>query len=171
MAINLGLCEPDALGRLIIDPDVYYGEHRYLTVPKKGDSSQHLDVPVMTSKNGTGVYTLVLANCYDSGRDVHVQGNYIWKNKGGYLPGNLYTEFYFLIFLTCVYSALAVWYGYSMKVHQQAKIEIQKWVMGTIALGLMENIFKCLDYDIWNISGIRSGLPMFACKYVYAFET
>ena len=148
---------------------MYYGEHRYLTIPKSGASTQQLDVPVMTSQHGSGVYTLVLANCYDNGRDVHVSGEYVWKNKGGYLPGNLYTEFYFLMVLTVVYMTVAIWYGYKMKVHEQSKVEIQKWVLGTICLGLVENIFKCVDYDIWNLTGIRTGLPMYACKYGFMF--
>merc|ERR1712048_176366 len=109
----------------------------------------------------SGKYILVISNCNPHGRNMTVEGNYVWKSKGGYLPGDMFGIMYFLFFLTVVYGVLFTWYSISMKVHQESTIPIQNWILGTISLGLLESFFKAGDYWVWNEEGTHFLFAMY----------
>lgn len=159
---NAGLCLSDNVGRLIIDSEIYGGEHRPLLVSETGEFSSGVNSPIMSTTQGTGKYTLAIANCNDFGRDVYISGKYTWKSKGGYLPGDLFDEFHFFILFMIVYFVLFLWYGKSMRDNRDATIGIQKWILGTLLLGLVELIFKTMDYFVWNLGGTRNGFILYA---------
>jgi len=48
-----------------------------------------------------------------------------------------------------------------MKVYEDAAIPIQKWILGTIILGLLETFFRTGDYIVWNIDGTRFWFAMY----------
>lgn len=155
-AIDLGLCADTALGRLILDGEVFAGKHRFIDVPAAGKSEDFLKYGKFEEKEGTsGKYAILFANCNDAGRPVVVEGEMEWKSKHGYLPGDLfpYMNFYAVIF--CVYFALILWYGISMKMFEDGNIPIQGWIFGTIAIGCLEMFFKTGDMFIWNEEGSR----------------
>jgi len=162
-AIELGLCDgsEDHLGRLIIDKDKFEGEHRFLTVPATGEMEANVKYGKIEQKTDTGKYVLIMANCNDHGRNVMVNGKYEWKSKHGYLPGNLFGELYFFVGLSIVYFILVIWYGISMKCNEESVIPIQKWILVTIIIGLVEVFFKGGDFFIWNEDGYRVWFAMY----------
>ena len=160
----MGLCESEKIGRLIVDKVKFKGEHRYLLVPNKGEFKGTVPLPVMTSHAGSGQYTLLMSNCDDYGRDVQLSGKSIWKSHGGYLPGDLFEEWRFVILLSFCYAALMIWYGTSMKKNKDSTIEIQKWILCTIFLGLIQIVLESVDYAIWNHTGVRSDHALYSCK-------
>eukprot|EP00546_Thalassionema_frauenfeldii_P001963 CAMPEP_0178933814 /NCGR_PEP_ID=MMETSP0786-20121207/23502_1 /TAXON_ID=186022 /ORGANISM="Thalassionema frauenfeldii, Strain CCMP 1798" /LENGTH=287 /DNA_ID=CAMNT_0020611499 /DNA_START=493 /DNA_END=1356 /DNA_ORIENTATION=+ len=42
-----------------------------------------------------------------------------------------------------------------MKMHEDSYIPIQRWIMGTILMGLLETFFRSGDYWVWNEDGSR----------------
>ena len=166
--VELGLCEASNRGRMIINQALFGGEHRPVTIPPTGDYLASVKLPIMDTKEGTGQYSLVLANCNDYGRNVMVDGEYIWKSKGGYLPGDLFDEWKFFTVFTIGYAGLLFWYGRSMSQNKESTIGIQKWILGTVVLGLIELIFKGIDYMEWNLQGTRIEAVMYFCKYSYS---
>lgn len=158
----LGICDESSIGRLIIDNELFGGEQRPLVVPSTGDFEGSIDIaPKMDSKQGTGKYTLVLANCDDYGRDVHMHGKYLWKSKDGYLPGNLFSELYFFVLMTLFYGAFLCSYAFSMKKNEDATIGIQRWILCTIVLSVIELFLKTSDYMEWNVNGFRMDFIMY----------
>ena len=160
----LKMCASDQLGKLIIDSALYKGQHKFLGVPGEGDFEGSIADPVMTTKSGNGQYTLLMANCNDFGRDIKISGDYVYKNKGGYLPGDLFDDWHFLMLLTLGYGSLLFWYGKNMKQYKDSTIGIQKWILGTVGLGLLETFFAVTDYAQWNRTGHRSTFIMLLCK-------
>eukprot|EP00578_Thalassiosira_sp_NH16_P001267 CAMPEP_0181132464 /NCGR_PEP_ID=MMETSP1071-20121207/31007_1 /TAXON_ID=35127 /ORGANISM="Thalassiosira sp., Strain NH16" /LENGTH=562 /DNA_ID=CAMNT_0023218795 /DNA_START=41 /DNA_END=1729 /DNA_ORIENTATION=- len=162
-AAALGLCHggPRQEGRLIVDPDKFKGEHRFLGVPASGDWHRNVKLGMFDLKEGkgedsTGKYVLVMSNCNDIiGRNLTVTGDYVWKSVHGYLPGNLFGEMYFFSFLTICYAVLIAWYGIKMSIHGDEVIPIQKWMCTTIGIGLLEVFFKAGDLWVWNVDGDR----------------
>jgi hypothetical protein len=167
LAVELQICEPSNVGRLIIDETLFHGEHRPVSILLEGNYQASVQVPVMKTNEGTGQYSLVLANCNNYGRGVLVEGEYIWKSKGGYLPGNLFEEWKFFTFFTVAYGVLLAWYGRSMKQNKDSIIGIQKWILCAIVLGLIELVFKGIDYMEWNHRGTRIDGVMYLCKYCH----
>ena len=159
-ASALGLCAggPKQEGRLIVDPERFSGQHRFLGVPASGEWQQSIRDGMMSleDKQGTGKYVLVIANCNDvSGRNLTVSGEYVFKSDHGYLPGNLFREMYFFSALVVIYVVLLAWYGLKMSLHRDDIITIQKWVATTIGIGLLEVFFKAGDLWVWNTDGER----------------
>ena len=107
---------------------------------------------------------VVVANCYDYGRSIWVEGPYELKSKGGYLRGDLFQEWHFFIFFTVCYISFFCWFARSMNENKNSTIGIQKWILGTIFLGGLELFFKSCDYYAWNKSGLRTNGIMFICK-------
>lgn len=162
-AINSGFCTGDnnQYGRIIVNTTLFKGQHRFIDVPASGAMSAKVHFAQLEEPEISGKYILVIANCNDEGRRVTVQGHYTWKSVHGYLPGDLFGEMYFFAFLASVYLVLALWYGITMKVYEDALIPIQKWVLGTIVLGLLETVFRTSDYFAWNTHGTRFWFAMY----------
>jgi len=180
-AAALDLCKggPKQEGRLIVDPDKFQGQHTFLGVPPSGEWKREVKLGMFDlnddedgkEKGGDGKYVLVMANCNDViGRNLTVSGEYVWKSAHGYLPGNLFGEMYFFEFLTVCYTILLAWYGIKMSIHRDEVIPIQKWMAGTIGIGLLEVFFKAGDLWVWNIDGDRfwfslyTGVIVGVCK-------
>lgn len=156
----LGLCKggPKQEGRLIVDPNKFQGEHRFLGVPPDGKWQRSVKTGMFDLKKtkGTGKYVMVVANCNDLiGRNVTVTGEYVYKSSHGYLPGNLFGEMYFFSALTIFYMILFAWYGLKMSLFRDEIIPIQKWMAVTIGIGLLEVFFKAGDLWVWNVDGDR----------------
>ena len=167
-AAALGFCDEVSgqKGRLIVDSTLFQGEHRFVPIPASGKVEATVRLPKIEAKEGSGKYTLVLANCNDAGRDVTVKGPYVWKSKHGYLPGDLFSEWSFYIVLSALYFALFLWYGLSMRTYKESKIAIQNYVMITIFLGLLEMFFRSGDYWIWNDDGTRAWYAVYTCEFL-----
>jgi hypothetical protein len=155
-----GYCEQTDFGQIIVEESLFTGVHRPILVPATGSFQGTVDT-MMNTHDGTGTYTLVFANCYDYGRDITLIGNYEWKSKGGFLPGDLFSEWHFLNFLTICYCGILFWYARTMSAHKNSTIGIQKWILGTIALAFLEMFFRSCDYFEWNKSGLRKDAVMY----------
>lgn len=160
-AITLSLCTggPKQEGRLIINHQ-FQGEHVVLPVPALGKwekrvTSGYFDLK-KTGDQGTGKYIMLVANCNEKkGRNLTVSGQYVWKSVHGYLPGNLFGEMHFFSLLVILYVILIAWYGLKMSIHGDAIILIQKCILATIGIGLLEAFFKAGDLWVWNVDGDR----------------
>jgi Lung seven transmembrane receptor len=153
--VAYGMCRNDTMGRLLIDDTLFTGNHREVTIPDEGEVTETIKYGKM-EETQSGTYVVLFANCNQHGREIYVNGETVWKSKHGYLPGELYGFMYFYVIVTVVYFALWTMYGYAMKINAAYRIEIEKWIMLAISLGLLEMIFRSLDYFIWNIHGYRS---------------
>jgi hypothetical protein len=158
--VKKGLCTGghDDYGRLIIKYDKFNGDHRFVEISQTGAVSKTVKYARMEERV-TGQYVVLFANCNPSdGREVTVTGETLWKSKHGFLPGKLFEFMYFYIFLVIVYFGLLLWYGISMKLNEASRIPIEKWILTTIVLGLVEHFFRTSDYMIWNADGYRQDL-------------
>jgi len=179
-AADLGLCKggPKQEGRLIVDPEKFQGQHRFLGVPPSGDWKRSVkeglfDLKTLSAERGEGAgkYVLVMSNCNDLiGRNLTVSGEYYLKSSHGYLPGNLFGEMYFFSALTIFYAILLAWYGLKMSIHRDEIIPIQKWVLGTVGIGLLEVFFKGGDLWVWNIDGERFWFSLYTGVVVGVFK-
>jgi len=165
-APSLGLCTggPKQEGRLIVDPEKFSGQHRFLGVPPSGDWQRNIKTGFLelTNEEETGKYVLVIANCNDvTGRNLTVSGEYVFKSDHGYLPGNLFHEMYFFSALVIIYTILIAWYGLKMSINRDDMIPLQKWVVATIGMGLLEVFFKAGDLWVWNTDGSRFGFTLY----------
>lgn len=153
----MGLCEGSQYGRLIMDSTKFAGKHRFKSVPASGDFQESLKYGRFEQKSAkaSGKYVLVMANCNDEGRTILVKGKTIWKSVHGYLPGDLFGLMYFFAALTALYFLMLLWYGVTMKIHEEEIIPIQRWVFGTICMGTLELFFRTGDLFVWNEDGTR----------------
>jgi len=162
-AIDLGLCKGNHadLGRLIINGTAFEGEHRSVVVSPTGAHEMRVSNALIEESETTGNFVMVMANCNEYGRTVSVSGTYVWKSKGGFLPGDLFGEMYFYEMLVILYVLLLSWYGIMMYKNQDNVIPIQKWIVITMFIGLMETFFKAGDLWVWNEDGVRFWFAMY----------
>jgi hypothetical protein len=154
-AVAANQCSSDMMGRLMINPDLFQGEHRTVEVPTEAD--QEFRLPNPTFEVGvTGDYVMVLANCDDYGMDVFSLGSMEWKSVKGYLPGEMFGLMFFYAAMTVVYLVFVLWYWGGMRLYQDAAIPIQKFILTTISLGFLEFFFRAVDLGTWNMDGLRS---------------
>eukprot|EP00804_Cyclotella_cryptica_P030449 CCRYP_008523-RA/>CCRYP_008523-RA protein AED:0.11 eAED:0.11 QI:0/0.5/0.33/1/0.5/0.33/3/128/516 len=160
-AAALGLCSgsPKQEGRLIIDPDKFMGQHKFLMVPSSGEWKRKVKDGLfkLDNKAGTsGKYVFVMANCNNIiGRNLTVSGQYTWSSVHGYLPGNLLGQMYFFFLVFACYVLLFAFYACKMRKYRDAIIPIQKWVLAAIGIGVLELFFKGGDLWVWNVDGDR----------------
>mmetsp|Transcript_16495 Transcript_16495/g.46059 ORF Transcript_16495/g.46059 Transcript_16495/m.46059 type:complete len:583 (-) Transcript_16495:474-2222(-) len=154
-AIDLGLCEGNQYGRLIMDAAIFEGQHRFLNIPSTGSYDNFMKYGKFPQKGENGKYVIAMANCNDEGRPVLVSGKTVWMSDHGFLPGDLFGRMYFMAGVTVLYFILLLWYGISMRVNEDDYIPIQKWILVTIAMGTLELFFRSGDLFVWNEDGTR----------------
>lgn len=164
-SISLGLCDNSDMGRVIIDQALFKGERRFVNIPATGKYIGNLTYPLFTTHAGSGQYTLLLANCNDYGRDVQLSGHSVWQSKGGYLPGDRFEEWQFIMFMMLSYAILFAWYGINMKKYRDSRIGIQAWILGTIFLCLLHAFLRTTDFVIWNSDGLRSDAALYTSEF------
>jgi hypothetical protein len=167
-AIALNMCTGRSdYGRLIVNETLFKGTIRSLPIDATGKQDVYVTSSQISVDEGSGNYVLVMANCNAEGRTVTVSGWYSWKSKGGYLPGDLFGALYYFIFLVVVYAVLLAWYGISMAIYKEATIPIQKWILVTLFMGLIEMLFKTGDYLLWNSNGTRFWFALYfgMCRF------
>ena len=135
--VSSGLCKNETLGRLLLDDVLFTGNHREVIIPNEGDDTESIKYGKM-EETESGSYVVLFANCNLRGREIYVEGEAVWKSKHGYLPGELYGFMDFYVIVTIVYFVLWAMYGCAMKVNAAYRIEIEKWIMLAISLGLLE---------------------------------
>jgi len=138
-----------------------------MKIPNSGEFAGTIKYGKLEEPKDSGEYILVIANCNDkTGRDVEVTGQYTLKSKHGFLPGEFYGEMIFFAFLTILYFVLMLGYGISMKIYEDDGIPIQKWILCSIALGLLESFFLTGDYFVWNEDGTRFWFAMYTGIFI-----
>jgi Lung seven transmembrane receptor len=168
-SIGEGYCSKNDTGRLLIDTRRYRGDLFTLQVPQQGIFSETLQQG-KTIKQLSGAYVLLYANCNDKGRPIYITGQSTWKSKHGYLPGELYGFMMFYGFVSLIYVALFAGFGTLMHIYKDSRIEIEKWIVISIGMGLSEMIFRSGDYFIWNTFGTRSTTFVWISFLVGAFK-
>ena len=162
-ALELDICQSRSdsqtpKGHLIMNKTSFVGQSRSVNIPSSGSASVkfgHMEESV------SGKYVIVIANCNPMGRNMTVSGQYVLKSSHGYLPGNLFGAMYYFAIVSLAYLALLLWYGLSMRCHQDAVIPIQQWILTTISISFLETFFKAGDYWVWNEDGTRFWFAMY----------
>lgn len=158
-AVELGLCEGGPkYGKLIVNSTKFSGSgsHRLVEIDPTGDVvDQKLKYGEFEEVDNNGRYVVIFANCDDEGREVLVKGATVWKSNHGYLPGELFEFMYFYAFVTLVYFALMGAYGLSMQRYSESNIPLEKWILGTIIMGLLETFFRTGAFFVWNEDGTQ----------------
>jgi mannose/fructose/N-acetylgalactosamine-specific phosphotransferase system component IIC len=153
--ISRGICDSSANGRLIVDKKKFRGERREISIPATGEYATELE-DALFNESVDGEYILILANCDDNGREVMTLGSMEWVSQHGYLPGDMIGLAKFYAALAGIYALINLWYGCGMKRYQDSAIPIQKYIIASMVLGLLELIFRTMDLFIWNERGTRA---------------
>jgi hypothetical protein len=161
--VDRDVCEKKDIGKLIIDPTRFDGERRSVQVPNVANKEFKLD-DKMFEIQVTGDYVLLMGNCYDDGMDVIELGTMEWRSAKGYLPGDIYGLMLFYSCLSAFYFVLYIWYSFGMRLFQESAIPIQKYIVSTIFIGLLELTCRAIDLGYWNLDGMRSDMLVYACK-------
>lgn len=149
--VEMTSCQP---GRLILT-ESFRGFHREINVPKEGPMTTKLKDGEFRISD-TGQWVLLFTNCDSNGRAVDLAGQAVIKSEYGYLPGELFPYMYFSVALTVFYAMLVLWYLCLMRKHANSRIAIEKWILATISIGLLEMSFHTADYVSWNDTGYQN---------------
>uniref|UniRef100_A0A6U5IKN5 GOST seven transmembrane domain-containing protein n=1 Tax=Corethron hystrix TaxID=216773 RepID=A0A6U5IKN5_9STRA len=68
----------------------------------------------------------------------------------------------FFFFVTFLYLILLISYGVGMQRNKENTIDIQRWMIVTIAIGFLEALFRAGDLFAWNATGFRESFFMYA---------
>jgi len=160
--IEKGICNSGEVGTLIVDHDIFKGDHREIDVPteplKDFSFGQDSKFDVLVS----GDYVMLIANCKDDGLSIITLGSMEWKSVGGFLPGDIFGLMFFYTGLAAIYFVLTFWYYCGMKMYQENAIPIQKYIFSTMVIGFLEVSFLAIDLITWNITGHRSPFVAYA---------
>lgn len=166
-ALELDICQSRSdsqtpKGHLIMNKTSFVGQSRSVNIPISSNTAASVKFGHMEEgEGGSGKYIIVIANCNPSGRNMTVSGQYVLKSTHGYLPGNLFGAMHFFAIVSIAYLGLLLWYGLSMRCHQDAVIPIQQWILTTISISFLEAFFKAGDYWVWNEDGTRFWFAMY----------
>ena len=163
-AASRGICDESTIGRLIVSGS-FTGETHKIFVPGDNDTALVLETGSHMEIKNDGSYVLVLANCDDNGREMLALGTMEWMSSHGLLPGDLLGLLFYYVIIFLIYLVLFIGYGCGMRAYQDSAIPIQRYIIGTIGLGLIETFFLTVDLVVLNQSGSQSMFVVYAGKY------
>jgi len=161
-AINLNFCDSSNYGQLVLDTTKFKGKTvslRFDYMEKRKIGNFELATFPLTE---SGNQVVIMANCNPEGLDVMVSGEARWKSVNGYLPADVYGSLPFFVGVTFLYFLLMMFYGVAVYKNREDGIEIQRWLIGTIAIGFLEVLFRSGDLFVWNATGYRESLFMYS---------
>lgn len=140
-------CTEEELGQLIVPADA---DVRSVEVSLGNGNRTDADSSNSTGSFGRGGMVwfrttshaaLVFGNCQSSsdvGATLHVRGKVTWSSfaVSDMLP--------FYVVMTLFHVGLCLWYGTLMRKNKETRIQVEKWIMFTIALAALTAVFETL---------------------------
>jgi len=114
----------------------------------------------------TGMYNLYFMHCDPNLKEVVVEGNTIWKNPSGYLPGRMAPLMKFYGFMSLAFVILGLfWFSQYARFWKEV-FPLQNCITLVITLGMFEMAFWYFDYAEFNETGIRpTGITVWAVTF------
>ncbi|KAB5564018.1 hypothetical protein DKX38_004072 [Salix brachista] len=114
----------------------------------------------------TGMYNLYFMHCDPNHKEVVVEGNTIWKNPSGYLPGRMAPLMKFYGFMSLAFVILGLfWFSQYARFWKEV-FPLQNCITLVITLGMFEMAFWYFDYAEFNETGIRpTGITVWAVTF------
>eukprot|EP00494_Astrolonche_serrata_P025563 UN25824 len=155
-------CDKDEhLGKLIIDPALQkngYGPNSYTLVEFGAtDTEQNLEWTYEVTH--TGLHIFVVAVCDPSVGTVEFEGETVWMNPYGHLPGELYGFLPFYGYMCIVYViAGLVWFCLNF-IFWKELLQVQNYITFVLAMCMLEMATWYGDYLTLNSAGTRYRIP------------
>lgn len=133
----------------------FYADELVATLPSKS---------IQISR--TGMYNLYFMHCDPNLKEVVVEGNTIWKNPSGYLPGRMAPLMKFYGFMSLAFVILGLfWFSQYARFWKEV-FPLQNCITLVITLGMFEMAFWYFDYAEFNETGIRpTGITVWAVTF------
>nr|XP_043637082.1 transmembrane protein 87A [Erigeron canadensis] len=114
----------------------------------------------------TGMYNLYFMHCEPRLSDVVVEGETIWKNPSGYLPGRMAPLLNFYGFMSLGFLVLGIfWFSQYARFWKEV-LHLQNCITLVITLGMFEMALWYFDYAEFNESGVRpTGITVWAVTF------
>jgi hypothetical protein len=105
-------------------------------------------------------------HCDPNLKEVVVEGNTIWKNPSGYLPGRMAPLMKFYGFMSLAFVILGLfWFSQYARFWKEV-FPLQNCITLVITLGMFEMAFWYFDYAEFNETGIRpTGITVWAVTF------
>lgn len=114
----------------------------------------------------TGMYNLYFIHCDSKLKGVTLEGNTIWKNPTGYLPGRMSPLMNFYGIMSLAFVILGIfWFSQNARFWREV-LPLQNCVTLVITLGMFEMAFWYFDYAQFNRTGVRpTGTTIWAVTF------
>ncbi|KAF5466354.1 hypothetical protein F2P56_016285 [Juglans regia] len=111
----------------------------------------------------TGMYNMYFIHCDPKLKGLVVDGNTIWKNPAGYLPGRMAPLMNFYGFMSFAFLILGIfWFSQYARFWREV-LPLQNCITLVITLGMFEMTLWYFEYAEFNETGIRpTGITMWA---------
>ncbi|KAL6140647.1 hypothetical protein ACLB2K_058945 [Fragaria x ananassa] len=114
----------------------------------------------------TGMYNLYFIHCDLKLKDLVVEGNTIWKNPTGYLPGRMAPFMFFYGFMSLAFVMLGIfWFSQYARFWREV-LPLQNCITLVITLGMLEMALWYFEYAEFNETGVRpTGITVWAISF------
>lgn len=111
----------------------------------------------------TGMYTLIFVTCEPELKGLMVEGQTVWKNPMGYLPGRMAPFMSFYAFMALAYGLLGVLWFFQYMRNWKDILQLQNCISAVIGLSMSEMALWYFEYLNFNSTGLRPmGITMWA---------
>ncbi|KAL2457349.1 Lung seven transmembrane receptor family protein [Forsythia ovata] len=114
----------------------------------------------------TGMYNLYFIHCDPNLKEVVLEGETIWKNPTGYLPGRMAPLMNFYGFMSLAFVVLGIfWFSQYARFWREV-LPLQNCITLVITLGMFEMALWYFDYAKFNGTGVRpTGITVWAVSF------
>jgi len=166
-ALQLGLCEDDKYGRLILSEPHKLKHHTTVKLPRGGSTGSDGDAAAAATMmvehpnlamGGIAMFeyssrvALMIANCNmtattatsETLQTLTVEGEFVWLS---YLAAASVGS---ALLWTCIHMGLLIWYRYQMILNKTNRIQVESWILYVLLLSSLDALFT-LGYQVLEV--------------------
>uniref|UniRef100_A0A0D9XE44 GOST seven transmembrane domain-containing protein n=1 Tax=Leersia perrieri TaxID=77586 RepID=A0A0D9XE44_9ORYZ len=114
----------------------------------------------------TGMYNMYFIHCDPSLAGLEIEGQTIWKNPTGYLPGRMAPLKNFFGIMSLAFVVLGIYWFYQYMKFWREVLPLQNCITLVITLGMLEMSLWYFEYAEFNETGVRpKGITFWAVTF------
>ncbi|ETO20497.1 hypothetical protein RFI_16720, partial [Reticulomyxa filosa] len=151
-------CEKEDIDRLILRKDIP-GIYRYEVNFKKDQKNASIELTNEVQISAIHVFALV--SCQGYMGYVTFEGDSVWMNPYGHLPGDMYGYLIFYGWMFIFYLVIGGFWSYLSVMYWKELLYVQNGITGVVVMCLIESIVWYFDYLQFNNIGSHYRVLLF----------
>jgi hypothetical protein len=145
-----------SMPQLIVNPTVMDGTRRVVNIDHHFTATIPPEDAQFVSGDNGGYFIVLLSYCDTTQSAISVNGEIFFVSFADEVHQIVQEEVPFYGITSLLYMAVFFWYAYLMHQNADSRIDLEEWIFGALAIGLVQSLLRFVEFIVWRQSGHRN---------------